>query len=389
MQTIGRCANAIKQALTCLVAEGSAVSRSGWPIMGPDQHDRPHAHLRAISHCVDQSPVFDITFHGGLECAGCRPLRIPSCNQHICAVLRDTKPVSVLARAICLVCQSVVKPEKQPYTEALCNLRWQAKGELGMAKLVEASRDERTTILTLSAPHRRNAISVEMRTELLAALKEAHRDSNTRAIILTGTGEHFCAGGDLSAAHASAPDPARTETNVRILQDIVRLITGPKPVLAAVEGAAFGAGMSLAVACDFVFAGKSARFAASFAKVGLCADAGLTWLLPQRVGLARSRRLMISGDVVGSAEALAIGLADELTADGETLTVARGRARRICEMAPLSIEAVKAALGNQPSSFEAALDLELQSQVRLVSTADYIEGRTAFIEKRVAAFRGV
>ena len=258
-----------------------------------------------------------------------------------------------------------------------------------MTKLVEVTKDGRTSILTLSAPQRRNAISVEMRKELLAALTEAHHDSDVRAIILTGNGEHFCAGGDLSAAHASAPDPARTEANVRILQDIVRIITGPKPVLAAVEGVAFGAGMSLAVACDFVFASESARFAASFAKVGLCADAGLTWLLPQRVGLARSRRLMISGDVVGSAEALAIGLADELTADGEALNVAKDRARRICQLAPLSIEAVKAALGNQASSFEAALDLELKSQVRLVSSADYIEGRTAFIEKRVASFRGV
>ena len=258
-----------------------------------------------------------------------------------------------------------------------------------MTKLVEVTRDGRTTILMLSAPHRRNAISVEMRKELLEALTKAHHDTDVRAIILTGNGAHFCAGGDLSAAHASAPDPARTEANVRILQDIVRLITGPKPVMAAVEGAAFGAGMSLAVACDFVFAGESAHFAASFAKVGLCADAGLTWLLPQRVGLARSRRLMISGDVVGSAEALAIGLADELTADGEALIVAKDRARRICELAPLSIEAVKAALCNQPSSFEAALDLELKSQVRLVSSADYIEGRTAFIEKRVASFRGV
>lgn len=258
-----------------------------------------------------------------------------------------------------------------------------------MMNLVEVTQDGRTRILTLAAPHRRNAISVEMRVELLAALTEAHHDNQVRAIILTGKGEHFCAGGDLNAAHSSAPDPARTEANVRILQNIVRLITGPKPVLAAVEGAAFGAGMSLAVACDFVFAGESARFAASFSKVGLCADAGLTWLLPQRIGLAKSRRLMISGDVVGSAEALAIGLADELTADGQALDLAKDRARRICDLAPLSIEAVKSALGNQPSSFEAALDLELKSQVRLVSTADYIEGRTAFMEKRVASFRGV
>ncbi len=254
--------------------------------------------------------------------------------------------------------------------------------------LVEVEQDGRTTILTLSAPHRRNAISVDMRVELLAALARANDDRHVRAIILTGKGEHFCAGGDLSAAHASAPDPRRTEQNVRILQDIVRHIAGRKPVLAAVEGSAFGAGLSLAAACDFVIAAKGARFAASFARVGLCADAGLTWLLPQRVGLARSRWLMISGDVVGSAQALAIGLSDELAPDGEALNVAREKARKLCDLAPLSIEAVKAALGSRPSSLDEALDLELKNQVRLVSTADYVEGRTAFIEKRAANFRG-
>lgn len=255
--------------------------------------------------------------------------------------------------------------------------------------LVKVEREDRTTILTLSAPHRRNALSVEMRVELLEALKLAHQDSDVRAIILTGEGEHFCSGGDLNSAHASAPDPARTEANVRTLQNIVRFLAGSKPILAAVEGAAFGAGMSLAVACDFVIVAKSARFAASFAKIGLCADAGLTWLLPQRVGLARSRRLMISGDVVAAEEALAIGLADTLTEDGQALAIARAKARKICELAPLSIEAVKAALNSRPSSLDAALDLELESQVRLVSTSDYVEGRTAFIEKRVANFRGV
>jgi 2-(1,2-epoxy-1,2-dihydrophenyl)acetyl-CoA isomerase len=258
-----------------------------------------------------------------------------------------------------------------------------------MARLVKIENDEQIAILTLTAPQKRNAISVEMRTELLAALAEAANAPHIRAIILTGEGEHFCAGGDLSAAHATAPDPRRTETNVKMLQDIVRLIVGPKPVLAAVEGSAFGAGMSLAVACDFILAGQGARFAASFAKIGLCADAGLTWMLPQRVGFARSRQLMISGDVVDADRALAIGLIDETTAKGGALDAARSKARMITKLAPLSIATVKAGLTDQSTTFDEALDLELRNQVRLASSTDYLEGRAAFVEKRSAKFRGI
>ena len=168
----------------------------------------------------------------------------------------------------------------------------------------------------------------------------------------------------------------------------MRLITGPKPVLAAVEGSAFGAGMSLAVACDFVIAAQGARFAASFAKIGLSADAGLTWLLPQRIGYSRSRWLMISADIVDVDQALAIGLADELSPTGGALDAARASANQISALAPLSIAAVKATLANPPETLDEVLNTELDNQVRLVTSADYIEGRTAFIEKRAPVFIG-
>lgn len=255
-------------------------------------------------------------------------------------------------------------------------------------RLIEVEREGAIRLLSLSAPERRNAISAEMRAELLAALADAVHDPSVRAIILTGKGGHFCAGGDLAAANGAAADPGRTEANVKMLQDIVRAIAGPKPVLAAIEGSAFGAGMSLAAACDFAIAARSSRFAASFAKIGLCADAGLTWSLPQRIGLARSRRLMISGEVVSASQALEIGLVDELTDDGEALAVALTSARRVSELAPLSISAVKAILGAYPYSLSDALETELHNQVRLVSTSDYVEGRTAFLEKRAAVFTG-
>lgn len=243
-------------------------------------------------------------------------------------------------------------------------------------------------IFSLSAPERRNAICVAMRTELLVALGEATSDASVRAIVLTGEAGHFCAGGDLSAAHSQPIDPQRTAANVRILQDVVRLIAGPKPVLAAIEGSAFGAGMALAAACDFVIAARDSRFAASFSKVGLCADAGLTWSLPQRIGVAHSRRLMISGESVMGVQAYQIGLVDELTEKGEALGVALKRAQRVSELAPLSIAAVKSILGNYPYSLTDALETELANQVRLVSTSDYFEGRSAFLEKRSAVFTG-
>lgn len=258
-----------------------------------------------------------------------------------------------------------------------------------MSLLVETLSKDRVTVLLLNAPARRNAISIDMREQLLSALDRARADESCRVIILAGKGDHFCAGGDLRAASGAGTDPARTARGATLLQEIVRRITGPKPIVAAVEGSAFGAGLSLVTACDFVIAAATARFCASFAKVGLSADAGLTWSLPQRIGVVKSRQLMITAKVVTADEGLSLGLVDQVTPTGGALAAAHDQAQSISELAPLSVAAIKLTLRAYPYSLHTALQTELEHQMRLVTSADYAEGRAAFVEQRLAVFRGV
>ena len=261
-----------------------------------------------------------------------------------------------------------------------------------MHQLVESRREDELLIISLNAPERRNAISVEMRIELAKALKDASADPDCRAIILTGGGGHFCSGGELKPVQGvtAAPDPDRTRRNAAILHDIVRVLAaGPKPTVAAVEGYAYGAGLSLAAACDQVVVGGEARFCASFGKIGLIADAGLMWSLPQRVGPSHARDMLLSARVVDAEEALAIGLANQLTPTGEALAAALVAARRMARLAPLALAAMKAVLARGPVSLESVLEAEADIQPRLTLTQDYVEGRSAFRERRAPVFRGV
>ncbi len=231
-----------------------------------------------------------------------------------------------------------------------------------------------------------------MRQQLVLHLKDASEDPDCRAIILTGHGGNFCSGGQLQTNNGSAPGPnaARTRRNIEVLHDIVRLLSaGGKPTLAAVEGYAYGAGLSLASACDIVIAGEEARFCASFARVGLMADAGLIWSLPQRVGAARAREIMLSGRIVDAREAAAIALVNSVVPTGGALDATRAAAKAFKSVAPLAISEMKRILALGPNSLEAVLELEAEAQPKLTLTEDYSEGKRAFQERRAPVFRGV
>jgi len=243
-------------------------------------------------------------------------------------------------------------------------------------------------ILTLHAPAFRNSCSPAMREVLLEQLQSASSDDTCRFIVLTGAAGHFCSGGRVSTD--IKPDMERTRRNVGVLQDIARLLhRGPKPTIAAVEGAATGAGFSLAMACDYVVAGDGARFCASFVKVGLLADAGLAWTLPQRVGAARARDLLLTGREVRGPEAKALGLVDLLVPAGESLKAALGSGERYAGVAPLAIAATKRLMGASHNSLDDVLAAEAQEQPQLTLSHDYAEGRAAFREKRAPKFRGL
>ncbi|WP_423456547.1 enoyl-CoA hydratase/isomerase family protein [Ottowia sp. VDI28] len=166
------------------------------------------------------------------------------------------------------------------------------------------------------------------------------------------------------------------------------LIGGPKPVVAAVEGSAFGAGMSFALACDWVIASEEARFAAAFGKIGLIADSGLLWGLPQRVGLPRTRDLLLTARTVEAPEALAMGLVDAVVPAGQAVAAAVRKAGSYRSVAPRALAATKATLMRRPSSLEDLLLVEADVQLPLALSRDHEEARRAFIEKRRPAFIG-
>jgi 2-(1,2-epoxy-1,2-dihydrophenyl)acetyl-CoA isomerase len=240
-------------------------------------------------------------------------------------------------------------------------------------------------ILTMNLPQRRNALAPALYQGLERHLRELQDDPSCRAIVLSG-GKHFCAGGELDGLSDVALE---MRANMRTGHRVLRAIVGGRiPVIAAVEGAAFGAGLSLAAACDFIVAESQSKFGAVFGKVGLMPDWGALWTLPQRMGLARARRMMMFAEVVGGVEAHAMGLADFLAEDGGVLAMAIARATQLADASPGSLAATKSFLARNPLGFDSLLDWEADAQALLIASSDFAEGCTAFAEKRPPVFTG-
>ncbi|MFF3490454.1 enoyl-CoA hydratase/isomerase family protein [Streptomyces sp. NPDC002795] len=238
--------------------------------------------------------------------------------------------------------------------------------------------------LTLNRPARRNALDLADRRELLAALRDSERDPECRAIVLTGAGEVFCAGGDI---RSMSQDPHVARERLAVVGDVARaLVCSTKPVVAAVRGGAYGLGLGLAAACDHVVAAEDARFAASFAKIGLTADTGLSWSLAQRVGPARAKELILFGEDLDAVEAQRIGLVSEIV-EGEKVAVrARERAERLAAASPAMVAATKRIFAQEAQDLDAVLDAEAEAQVELLGGAGFLEGRAAFLERRRPVF---
>lgn len=244
-------------------------------------------------------------------------------------------------------------------------------------------------VLTLDEPKKLNPISDAMRSGLLVRLEQAIADNDARTIVLTGAGGNFTSGADIRQLGLGGPnDPLRSRRRLAPLHRTVELIAGgPKPVIGAVEGVAFGAGLSFALACDYLIIDDTARFGASFGKIGLTADTGIMWSLPQRVGRSMARDLMFTGRPVKADEALAIGLADKMVESGGALAAALAKAAEYRAIAPLSIAAMKSAFIAGPARLTDVLALELQQQPMMSMTEDHAEGVAAFREKRPAQFK--
>jgi enoyl-CoA hydratase/carnithine racemase len=243
-------------------------------------------------------------------------------------------------------------------------------------------------ILTLAAPQRLNALSPHMREVLRDALRAAHEDEAVRSIVLTGEGRAFSAGGDVRKM-AERPPPLVSRQRLDVLHDVIRqVMSGPKPVVAAVEGIAYGAGLSIAAACDNVIAGEGTRFSAAFGRLGLVADCGLFWTLPQRAGIGPTRDILMTGRPFDAAEALKLGVVDAVVPAGTALERALAKAREYESIGPLAIAATKSALARRPASLEDALQMEADLQAFLRQTRDHQAASAAFLAKQPVVFEG-
>jgi enoyl-CoA hydratase/carnithine racemase len=246
--------------------------------------------------------------------------------------------------------------------------------------------DAAVRTVTLNRPQKRNAIDLELRIALAEAIESADRNPDVRVIIVTATGPVFCSGGDISTMQRMPAE--RALDRVQLAQRVIRAIWNtPKPVLAAVEGSAYGAGTALAAACDRVVAASDATFATTFTNVGLAGDMGAFVSLPARIGAARTRQMLLFPTPITAPEALTMGLVDAVVEPGQALESARCDARRLAAGPSRAYGVIKALLTDPGTvnPFE-LLDREAACQSELFDTDDFAEGIAAFQEKRPPVF---
>ncbi len=246
-------------------------------------------------------------------------------------------------------------------------------------------------LLTLDNPEQRNAMSDQMTTSWVAAVEELAADASLRVVVVTGEGSAFCSGGNTSWI-ASEPEATVDRLRSRMLPfyrawlSIRRL---EMPTIAAVNGAAIGAGLCLALACDLRYAAAGARLGAPFVRLGMHAGMGATWLLPDAVGEAAARDLLLTGRTVDADEALRLGLVSRVLPDESFLDEVLAAAADIAATAPIASRLTTVALREgPPADLDAALQWEALAQPVTLATADLHEGIAAARERRRPAFEG-
>lgn len=263
---------------------------------------------------------------------------------------------------------------------------------------LQGELDEGIRVLTLDRPERLNAMSLPLIDELHAALAEVRADADARVLVLTGAGRGFCAGLDLVDLSPSGANPGdgagRVQRGMDLQQRIASLVPTMRslriPVIAAVNGAAAGGGLALALASDVRIAARSARFNVAFVRIGLSGcDIGVSWLLPRWIGASRAFELLLTGRIVESDEADRIGLVTRVVDDDRLMEEALATARQICANSPTGVWMTKEVMWSnlETGSLQAGIDLENRTQIMTSFTEDMGEAVMAFLEKRPPRFR--
>ena len=253
--------------------------------------------------------------------------------------------------------------------------------------------DKLIATITLNRPETLNALTPLMRQSFEAALELAEKDDNVRVIVITGAGKGFCSGGDVKAMNE-----ARKSGKASVLEDrvdpirdriVLALRDSTKPIIAAVNGAAAGAGMNIALACDIRIASDTAKFGETFAKRGLHPDWGGTYFLPRIVGMAKACELIWSGKMIQASEALELGIVSQLATPEALMTATLEMANSFAAGPPIAIRMAKRAMyRSMDSTLREALEFETYAQNTCSATLDAKEGIAAFVEKREPVFTG-
>lgn len=244
--------------------------------------------------------------------------------------------------------------------------------------------------ITFNRPDRRNSVDTET-VELLHEAIQRSAEDECKVVVITGAGDSFCAGADLQATSErdiksiDVTASLRERTNPTILA--MRAL--PKPIIARVHGHAVGVGCNYALASDILIASEQAKFGQVFVKIGLMPDGGSTFFLPRSIGYAKAFELMATGDIIGAAEALALGLVNRVVAFEELDPTVNAMAERLANAAPIALRKIKQGLNHGLNSdLAAALEFEAVNQGACFHSEDFMEGVKAFLEKRKPNFQG-
>ncbi|MEN9821939.1 MAG: hypothetical protein RLZ04_365 [Actinomycetota bacterium] len=271
-------------------------------------------------------------------------------------------------------------------TRLRCGLKPMGSVSSPRMETLQVTRQEGIVTITLDRPAKKNAIDATMWDELLATFREIADSDTDRVVVITGSNGEFCSGADLTAGGRQRHQLAAMRHVGDVALALHRL---PQPTIAKVRGVAVGAGCNLALGCDLVVAGETARFSQIFARRGLSLDFGGSWILPRRVGLHKAKELALLADIIDAAEADRIGLVNRVLPDGELDAFVDDWARRIAGGPPIALAMSKRMLDSaMQSTFEEALDDEGQSQTINFGTKDTAEAMMAFVEKRAPRFEG-